>query len=337
VALIVERAGVLTTVQDLGRHGYQHVGVPVSGAMDCYSLRVANALVGNNERDAALEITLDGPALLFEQDMLVALCGADLSAHIGQAAVPMLRPVWANAGSRLQFGPARMGSRAYLAIAGGIELPAVLGSRSTYLRAALGGLSGRALKRGDRLPAGAVAEQRYPKLKAQALESRHGFAAPHWSASVHPERLERSPQILRFMPGRHWEALPAEQRARFTGSDYRVATASDRMGYRLEGGALDFAGRGEMLSEAVAFGTIQLPSDGNPIVLMADRQVTGGYPRVGEIASVDLALAAQLKPGDHLRFEKITLPQAQQLWIAQERAYNELQQAVRGHLSEGAP
>jgi antagonist of KipI len=334
VALRFLRAGVLTTVQDLGRQGYQRYGVPVSGAMDTYSLRVANAVVGNAADDAGLELTLEGPAIEFDAPALIAISGADLGPHAGDNPVPMLRPVWMAAGSRLEFAAARAGSRAYLAVAGGIDLPAVLGSRSTYLRAALGGIEGRALRRGDTLAAGEVSSPRYPKLKALALQSKTGFAAPHWAASVHPERLARSPQVLRFVPGRHWETLPPESRTRFMGSEYRISPDSDRMGYRLQGASLGQPNSADLLSEGVAFGTIQLPPDGNPIVLMADRQVTGGYPRIGDVASVDLGLAAQLKPGDRVRFERISLTQAQQLWVVQERAYGELCEAVRGHMNE---
>jgi antagonist of KipI len=334
VALTTERAGVLSTVQDLGRHGYQRYGVPVSGAMDSYSLRVANELVGNEPQAAALELTLEGPTLMFTDAMLVAVCGGDLAAHMGSAPFPSFRPVWVRAGARLEFGSAKTGCRAYLAVAGGFDVPLVLGSRSTYLRAHLGGMAGRALKRGDELHALGVHEQRYSKLNAALSQARHGFSAPHWAVNAHFERVERIPQLLRFIPGRHWETLAAEMRARFTASEYRIGKASDRMGYRLEGAALELAGRGDLPSEAVAFGTIQLPPDGNPILLMADRQVTGGYPRIGELASVDLGLAAQLKPGDRLRFEKITLAQAQQLWLAQERAYAELRTAIRAHIDE---
>jgi antagonist of KipI len=334
VALNILRAGVLTTIQDNGRHGYQRYGVPVAGAMDVYALRIANAVVGNEPGDAGLELTLEGPAIELDDQTLIAICGADLRPHVAGMPVPMLRPVWLNAGTRLEFGAARAGSRAYLAVAGGIDVPRVLGSRSTYLRAGLGGIEGRAVRRGDKLPVGAVASPRYPKLNALAFTSNSGFAAPHWAASVHPERLDRSPQVLRFVPGRHWESLPAEGRTKFIGAEFRVGANSDRMGYRLQGASLELPNRDDVISEPLAFGSIQLPPDGNPIVLMADRQVTGGYPRIGDVASVDLGLAAQLKPGDRLRFERISLTQAQQLWMAQERAYAELRAAVLGHMKE---
>ncbi|HZP92922.1 MAG TPA: hypothetical protein VFB20_08580, partial [Burkholderiales bacterium] len=233
-----------------------------------------------------------------------------------------------------EFGTARMGCRAYLAVAGGIEVPEILGSRSTYLSAGLGGIEGRAVRRGDRLAPGRSARKLYPGLQRQLARTRAKFVAAHWAASLHPERLARVPQIIRFVAGRHWETLPADARARCLASEYRLSAASDRMGYRLEGAPLELAAHADAVPEAVAFGTIQLPPDGNPIVLMADRQVTGGYPRLGEVASVDLPLLAQLKPGDRLRFEKIALTEAQRLLHLQEQAFQQLRESVQAHGTE---
>jgi antagonist of KipI len=332
MALNILRAGVLTTIQDLGRRGHQRHGVPVSGAMDSYALRTANALVGNAEEDAGLEMTLEGCVLESSRDLLLAVCGADFSPQIGDKPLPMFRPVWVKAGTRVSLGSARWGSRAYLAVAGGIDVPPVLGSRSTYVRAGFGGLDGRPLRRGDTLAVGPSGAGPYPRLREAALASPHGFAAAHWAANLHAERLQRAPQTLRFVPGGQWETLPTESRTQFLAAEFRVGTASDRMGYRLEAAALP-GPQTELLSHAVAFGTIQLPPDGHPILLMADRQVTGGYPRLGEVASVDLGLAAQLKPGDRVQFEKISLTQAQQAWIMQEQAYGELRRSVQGHMA----
>ncbi|UCH48746.1 MAG: biotin-dependent carboxyltransferase family protein [Betaproteobacteria bacterium] len=320
MAAQVIRAGLLTTVQDLGRYGAQRFGVPVSGAMDRYSLRVANRLVGNADRAAALEITLVGPVLQFDSDTLIALCGGDLDAVVGDKPLPMNRPVWIARGSRLAFGQCLTGCRAYLALAGGVDVPEVLGSRSTYLRAGFGGLQGRALKAGDRIELIGVSESYFPGLRESQAFSDEGFAAPNWSVRVDAERLMLQPQRVRFVAGRHWQHLPSGVRKRFVGENFRVGAASDRMGYRLEGVDLDKHGFGDIASEAVAFGTIQLPPDGNPIVLMADRQTIGGYPRVGEVASVDLPLLAQLKPGDTLRFERIGLGEAQRLFHLQRSA-----------------
>ena len=328
----VLRAGVLTTVQDLGRYGMQHVGVPVGGAMDAYSLRVANRLVGNDDEAAALEITLAGPLLAFHADTLVALCGGDLSPTIGGKRVPMRRPVSISRGRQLDFGECAAGCRAYLAVAGGIDVPEVLGSRSTYVRAAIGGVQGRALRSGDRLAAAKSDLHRFAKLCDSPAYVRDGFAAAHWSVQVNPERFLRRPQEIRFVAGTHWETLTLAARDMFTSESFRLGSASDRMGYRLEGVSLEGAQRGTIASEAVVFGTIQLPPDGNPIVLMADRQTIGGYPRIGEVASVDLSLLAQLKPGDKLAFRQISLLEAQNLVHAQEKALARISEAVKMRL-----
>ena len=334
MSIEVLRAGVLTTVQDLGRYGMQHFGVPVSGAMDAYSLRVANRLVGNDDGAAALEITLAGPLLEFHTDTLVAMCGGDLSPTIGGKPVPMRRPVGISGGSQLAFGECVTGCRAYLAIAGGIDVPAVLGSRSTYVRAAIGGVNGRALKSGDRLVAAKTNGLRFADLGESPTYMRDGFAAANWSAQVNPERFLQRPQEIRFVAGRHWESLTAKARDLFTSENYRLGSASDRMGFRLEGARLEGAERGTIVSEAMAFGTIQLPPDGKPIVLMADRQTIGGYPRVGEVASVDLCLLAQLKPGDPLSFRRIALSEAQELMHLQEQSITQISEAVKMRLHQ---
>lgn len=330
----VIRPGLLTSVQDLGRFGMQHFGVPVSGAMDGYALRVANRLVGNDDNHAVLEVTLAGPVLEFTADTLIALSGGDLDANIDSKRLPMHRPVWVARGRRLSFGRCIAGCRAYLAFAGGIDVPPVLGSRSTYMRAALGGLCGRALKAGDRIVVAAKTEAPYSGLRGLPAFSRDGFAAPRWSVQVRSERLWLQPQRIRFVPGRHWESLKPGVRETFTSESFRVGTSSDRMGYRLEGIRLESGESGDIASEAVAFGTIQLPPDGNPIILMADRQTIGGYPRLGEVASVDLPLLAQLKPGDALRFERIGLADAQDLAHAQAVALAQIAASIEAGMSE---
>jgi antagonist of KipI len=339
VSVEVLRAGVLTTIQDLGRYGMQRFGVPVSGAMDAYSLQVANRLVGNGDDAGVLEITLAGPQLEFHADHLIAVCGGDLSPTIGGKPVPLRRPVMVSRGSRLVFGECVAGCRAYLAIAGGIDVPEVLGSRSTYVRAAIGGFDGRALKSGDRLATGTTSQPHHDDLVDAATLARDKFAAPHWSVQLNPERFVRRPQEIRFIAGRHWETLTVAARALFTAEKFRIGSASDRMGYRLEGVHLEgmdenAPGRGSIASEAVAFGTIQLPPDGKPIVLMADRQTIGGYPRVGEVASVDLSLLAQLKPGDSLCFKRIALSEAQELTYLQGQALAQISEVVQSRLRQ---
>ena len=303
----VNKSGMLTTVQDLGRVGHRREGVPVSGAVDTFAMRVANLLVGNAEDAAGLEFTLVGPKLTFRTDTLVALGGADFG-------VPRWTPFRIRAGDTLELGPARSGCRGYLAVAGGIDVAPVLGSRSTYLRANLGGWRGRALRVGDVLPV--------PR-SARSVQGR-------WR--IDPEIIPayRAEVVLRVSGGLHGaEFDPAWQTEVF-----RVSAQSDRMGMRLEGGrGLRRVGGAELTSMPIGPGTIQVPPDGQPIVLLADAQTIGGYPQLAHIATVDLPLAAQLRPGDTVRFEMVSLEETYELLNARERALRLLRQGLAQKLA----
>ena len=334
MSITVLKPGMLSTLQDGGRYGYQHLGVPVSGAMDMFSHRIANILADNKTDEATLEITLRGPRLRFERDALVALCGADLTPTIDGVPAPEGKAVRVRAGAVLAFGDSVAGCRAYLAIHGGFDVPVVMGSRSTYDSARIGGLDGRALRRGDVLSSGSEKSSAYPGLARTLASSTRSFAAPKWAVNQHIEKLGRSLQIVRILAGRHWDAFPAAARDTLTASEYRIATDSNRMGSRLEGPGIVADGPLEILSETVTFGTIQIPPSGQPIVLMADRQTVGGYPKIAEVATVDLHLVAQLRPGDRLRFELVSLAQAQALWLKREQEIITIREAVEKHLAE---
>lgn len=323
----VAHPGFFTTVQDHGRYGYQRDGVSPGGAMDPFALRAANLLVGNPDDAAVLEIVLGGPSLEFETDALIALAGGDLGAHVGSRAITPWRAVLAPRGSELTFLGSRAGCRAYLAVAGGIDVPVVLGSRSTCVRAAFGGYRGRPLERGDVLAflEPGPLSQRVCALLA-ANESGPAIATWGLGPSLRPP-YSRAP-VVRVIPSAHAGALTDASRTALWKESFRLSPHSDRMGLRLEGPRLDLLDRIEVLSEAVAFGTIQLPPDGNPIILMADRQTTGGYPRIGEVASVDLPLLAQLCPGDHLRFRQISLAEAQASYAAREQDFRQARRAI---------
>jgi antagonist of KipI len=334
VSITVLKPGLLTTVQDAGRYGFQHLGVPVSGAVDFFSHRIANILADNKAGEATLEITLRGPRLRFERDALIALCGADLSPTIDGVIAPEGKAVRVRAGSVLDFGDSTAGCRAYLAIHGGFDVPVVMGSRSTYDSARIGGLDGRALRRGDVLSVGSATSSAYPGLSRTLAASKRSFAAPKWAVNQHIEKLGRSLQIVRILAGHHWDAFPPAARDALITHEFRVASDSNRMGCRLEGPGLVTGGPTEVLSEAVTFGTIQIPPSGKPIVLMADRQTVGGYPKIAEAATVDLHLLAQLRPGDRLRFELVSLAQAQALWLKREQEIITIREAVDKHLTE---
>jgi len=329
MSIRVLKPGPLSSLQDLGRHGYQRFGVIVGGVMDEWSHRVANLLVGNPQPEATLEITLMGPSLVFERAALIAIAGADLSARIGEAPLPQGVPVLVREGSQLDFGRRASGCRAYLAVHGGYAVPPVMGSRSTYLRAGFGGLEGRALRKGDLLPVGGGD----PRSVFPALAGRlDAHAAPfgafdggEFEPVAHPASAR---ERIRFVAGQQWDAFTEEARERFLAGAFRVNSNSDRMGYRLDGPGLALRAPLEMISEGVAFGTVQVPPDGNPIVLMADRQTTGGYPKIAAVASVDLPLIAQAVPQQELRFERIGLDDAQRLYIEREDGIDRIRRSI---------
>lgn len=323
--LKIIKGGLQTTVQDLGRTGFQKYGVIASGAMDPFAHRTANLLVGNAEQEATLEIALAGPTIEFQESAFIAICGADLSPTIDGVSVKRWRTLSVNKGSILKFGAPRTGCRAYVAIAGGISVAPVMNSKSTYLRAGIGGFHGRALDAGDELPIGRIADEAIEALrKASDQEVDWQIPAPRYSAEP----------IVRLMRGRQFDLFNSTSQQRLFTEAFSVSTDSDRMGYRLEGPQLSLTEPKELISEAVAFGSIQVPADGNPIILLADRQTTGGYPKIGQIASVDLPLATQLKPGDRIRFKEITLEEAQTLFIEQEQQIRQLKVGIRLKMEE---
>jgi antagonist of KipI len=318
VTIRVISGGLQTTVQDLGRVGHQRGAIPVGGAMDRIALRIANMLVGNDQGAAAVEVSLLGPALVFEESCVIAIGGADLDATVDGAPIPVWHAARIPAGASLRFGRPLVGCRAYVAVAGGIDVPLVFGSRSTYLRAQFGGLAGRALRSGDTLTT-AAPSPRTDRIAALLHGSPDAMAVSRWSISTSLRPRYSEEPTVSVIPGAHTDLLTSEARGRLTGTAFRVSSSSDRMGYRLEGPPLAPRERIELKSEGVAFGTIQLPPNGAPIILMADCQTTGGYPRIGEVASVDLPRIAQLKPGDRLRFRFVSLAEAQQRYLEQER------------------
>lgn len=328
MTLRVHRAGILTTLQDRGRYGYQRFGMPVGGVMDEHSHRLANLLVGNVEEEATLEFTLAGPRLEFTEEALIAICGGDFVPTVNGREVPLSRPVLLRAGSVLDLAVCRLGCRAYLAINGGFAVEPVLGSKSTYLPAHLGGFQGRALRRGDELEVQPAPAHLYPALR-RALVPGEPFSSPKWSVHVNSALLAHDHHRIRFVPGRHFDEFTEGSRAQFAAAEFRIGASSDRMGYRLEGPPLTLTEPREVLPEAMAFGSIQVPPDGQPIVLMANRQTTGGYPLIGEVASIDLPLLAQLPPGDTVRFEAITLEQSQTLYLQREREMALMREALR--------
>jgi antagonist of KipI len=306
-AVYVVKPGMLTTIQDLGRWGYQARGVPVAGPMDSCSHRLANALVGNDESAATLEITLVGPELEFGDERLVAVAGAEFELSLDGRPVPVRTPFLCPTQSHLRFGARQKGARAYLAVSGGVAAPSVLGSRSTHVLSAMGGINGRALRAGDLVPLGDTA----------------GVAAPHRTAEpVVP--LPQGQARLRVLPGPQAEYFSDDALDVLQSAPYAITQQSDRMAFRLEGPRLSHARGADIISDATPLGVLQVPASGQPILLMADRQTTGGYPKIATVIAADMPLAGQLGPGDRIAFAVCSPRKAMAALIAQERAMMKL-------------
>ncbi|MFU1855468.1 biotin-dependent carboxyltransferase family protein [Sphingobacterium sp. NGMCC 1.201703] len=292
------KTGLLSTIQDLGRYGLQRYGMAVSGAMDSYALLLGNSILGNADNEAAIECTFLGPTIYFEQAQLIAVTGADLSPKLDGQPLPMWKPVLIEAGSLLSFGRPNSGCRAYICFRGGLDIPEVLGSRSTYSKGQIGGWQGRPLKEQDRI--------------AFNHDYNGGAEAFFWSMdpSLYPDL---STKVIRVMNGPQWDQFESDSLQSFFADVFTISKNSDRMGYRLQLRPLQLSKRKELLSTAVTFGSIQVPPDGNPIILMADHPTTGGYPVIAQVATVDLPLLAQKGPEESIRFERIELDEAQNL------------------------
>lgn len=287
----IHRSGLFTTIQDLGRYGYQRYGVSVSGAMDRTALRIGNRLVGNPDGAAGLEITLQGPELESTGEAVIVITGADLSPTLNGRSIAPWSAVPVRGGDRVRFGLRRHGCRSYLCVNGGLDVPAVFGSRSTDVRAGIGGLSGRRLTKGDRVYFG------NPVRKAIRSSDREFplSARPGYSGAP----------TLRVILGPQAEHFSRTTLDLFFTNPYVLSPDSDRMGFRLDGVGVPHCRPMAWISDATTPGTIQVPADQNPILLMADCQTTGGYPKIASVITVDLAQAGQLAPGDSIRFTPI--------------------------------
>lgn len=305
----IEKPGMLTTVQDLGRRGFQQYGVIVSGAMDDYSLQLANILVGNTRGEAVLEVTMGGLRFRTTDHCVIAVTGATVHATLNDETLPCYRPVPLKPGDVVQLGPLLDGCRNYIAFRGGLILPPVMASKSTYLRASLGGYHGRALKRGDTI-----------QVEAHTAE------VVRWQAE--PAHYNRTEWTIRFMAGPEWAQFTEASQQHFTSRIYQVTPAADRMGYRLNGPGLARREATELLSDAVLFGTIQVSNDGQPTVLLADRQTTGGYARIAQVIASDVHLFGQMKPGDSIRFTQISLEESYRALSEQLHHLRTLTQAI---------
>ena len=300
MGISVENGGVLTTVQDGGRFGYEQYGLSTSGPMDQRAFALANVLVGNDPNEAALEITILGPTLRFTEPAVIAVTGADLSLRVNGESAATYRALAVQAGDTVSFGAPVSGCRAYLAVAGGLDVPALLGSRSTLTKFHIGGYQGRRLEKGDTLALRRCVST-LPNMALRRLEV---------------PRPAGSPRTVRVILGPQDDRCTDQGIRDFLGGIYTVGKDFDRMGYRLEGPAVAHKTDGNIISDGIAIGSIQVPSDGHPIVMMADHQTVGGYTKIATVITVDLPVIGQSKAGDQLRFEKISVDEAQRLYAA---------------------
>lgn len=319
MALEVLDGGLLTTVQDLGRRGYERFGVPVAGAMDPFALRAANRLVGNPLDAAALEITLAGPRLRATEKCLVAVTGADLGLRVNGRGLPPWMAVFVRRGWTIAFAGRRSGCRAILAVAGGVDVEPVMGSRSTYLGGGFGGFEGRALRRGDLVPVGPIAAYPGPPDPGSGRGSDDPLRAdkdlPAHAGRTFPRRLipdYGDAPTIRVVLGPQDDYFTDGGVATFLSGEYAVSPASDRMGCRLQGPRIAHEDATGIISDGIPLGAVQVPPDGQPIVMMADRQTTGGYPKIATVISADIPLLAQCVPGEsRVRFEAVSVEEAQ--------------------------
>lgn len=290
--------GFLTTIQDMGRYGYQETGMSVSGVMDTRAASLANILVGNDMNEAVIEITMMGPTMKFTEDEIIAVTGGDLGAKIDGKPVERYRAVLVKAGQTLSFMGMYGGSRAYIAFAGGLDIPVVMGSRSTNLKSKVGGYEGRKLGTGDEIAFRAPASW-LPHM-AERVYGLPSYGAKEWT--------------LRVVMGPQDDCFTDKGINTFLNSTYTISNEYDRMGCRMEGDVIEHKNGGDIITDGISFGAVQVPSHGNPIVMMADHQTTGGYTKIACVISVDLPELAQCMPGHTVRFKKIGIEEAQELY-----------------------
>lgn len=321
------KAGILDTVQDMGRYGHQHLGINPGGAMDRFAACIANMLVGNDSDEAVIELHFPASAVLFEKESIIAITGADFVPAINGEIIPLLHPVIVNKNSVLHFQKAETGTRCYLAIAGGLETTKWLNSSSTNLKAAAGGYNGRALIKNDVI-----------NFKRESfflsVRNEKDFMVLPWKANDKYGETQESDENILVIPGNEWDVLQEEAKKTFLNQLFTITAASDRMGYRLNGPALHAVNYEELISSPVSYGTIQLLPDGQLIILMADHQTTGGYPKVAHVISVNHSQLAQKKTGDKIRFELTDQQTAENLFLLQHQHLQQLENACKFKLEE---
>lgn len=307
------KPGMYTTIQDIGRYNYQKSGMSVSGAMDQFSLRVANILVGNIDSEACLETTLFGLKIKFEGDALIAVTGANLMPKINNKAIDMWSGVKVLDGDELSFETAKSGCRSYIAIAHGIDVPEVMGSKSTYVKGKVGGFQGRMLRADDEIKIGSAEKNDFTSIKKLPIE-----LIPSYSKD----------NVVRVVMGPQDDYFTAEGINTFFDCEYQVTSEADRMGYRLSGSKVPHITSADIISDGITMGSVQIPGDGAPIIMMADRQTTGGYTKIATIITPDINIVGQLKPGDSVRFKLIDIQEAHRIYRKYMKDFDSIRESV---------
>jgi len=307
------KPGMYTTIQDIGRYNYQKSGMSVSGAMDQFSLRVANILVGNMDSEACLETTLFGLKIKFVGDALIAVTGGNLMPMINNKAIDMWSGVKVLDGDELSFGTAKSGCRSYISIERGIDVPEVMGSKSTYVKGKVGGFEGRMLRTGDEIKIGCAGEDDFTNIKRLPIELIPSYCKDN---------------IVRVVMGPQDDYFTAEGINTFFHCEYKVTSEADRMGYRLSGPKIDHKASADIISDGITMGSVQIPGDGAPIIMMADRQTTGGYTKIATIITPDINIVGQLKPGDSIRFKLISIEEAHRIYRKYMKDFDSIRESV---------
>lgn len=308
----VNKPGLLTTVQDIGRYGYQSQGFGASGVMDVRSFRLANLLVDNPENEAVLEFSLTGPVLTFTQDSIIAITGGDFQPTINGEIVPMYRALYLHAGDVLTLAGARTGSRGYISFSGGLQVPEIMGSRSTNIKIGLGGFKGRKLQEGDYLPF-----------------RRNRLYLPRFlSRELPADQFDGERAVLRVILGPQDNLFSDQGLETFLSETYTVTNDFDRMGCRMDGPCIKHKEKADIISDGIAFGSVQVPAHGQPIVLLADRQTTGGYAKIATVISVDIPKLVQRKVGHKISFKAVSIEEAQELLQKETEAFEKLRRFI---------
>src|SRR5665648_627101 len=307
----VINSGIFDTIQDLGRFGFQRYGMPVSGAMDSYALRIGNRLLGNKENEAGIEISSPGLSLEVLSGTVIGITGADFNPTINNSPAPIWEALEVKKGDNISFNPVKNGCRSYLLVAGGIDVPIILGSKSTYVRGKIGGLKGRPLRKADIISIGK------PNQELQNIIGRK-------AASIDiPDYHEENE--IRVMLGPQDDYFTKDGLHAFLNSFYEITVNSDRMGYRLKGHKIESRNGSDIITDGIPLGSIQVPQDGMPIVMLADRQTTGGYAKIATVILADIDKLAQMKPGNKMKFTPINLEEAHRLLGEREKNITDLQ------------